>query len=178
MRPSTKDEASSSALPHMGSWDMRPHSVRRRLEHGRLWSSVFRARWTTPSSVTEIRFGARRHKSRQSAVRQIREALKPQPVRRPLCATWSRARRGGPILRASRSGACGPAAFALKLGAPVLIAIRMPPVQVATASPSRTRRVAFRRNQHRAMQSIVTRFESYIRARARPVVRVQANIQE
>jgi len=154
------------ALPHMGSWDMAAAfgaaagydmvAVAERFP-GSLDDTIVRNR---------NRFGLGVITVGRSAVRQIREALSLNRFVALVCDLEQ-----GPGVEVRFFGRraivpAGPAAFALKLGAPVLI------VHTYATSPGRYS-IAIENapewpsneTNTRVMQSIVTRFESYIRAR-------------
>ena len=154
------------ALPHMGSWDMAAAfgaaagydmlAVAERFP-GSLDEAIVRNR---------NRFGLGVITVGRSAVRQIREALSANRFVALVCDLEQ-----GPGVEVRFFGRravvpAGAAAFALKTGAPVLI------VHTYATSPGRYHIVVERAPQWpadetnaRAMQSIITRFESYIRAR-------------
>jgi len=154
------------ALPHMGSWDMAAAfgaaagydmvAVAERFP-GSLDDAIVRNR---------NRFGLSVITLGRSAVRQIREALSANRFVALVCDLEQ-----GPGVEVRFFGRravvpAGTAAFALKTRAPVLI------VHTYATSPGRYHIVVERAPQWpadetnaRAMQSIITRFESYIRAR-------------
>jgi len=154
------------ALPHMGSWDMAAGfgaaagydmvAVAERFP-GSLDDAIIRNR---------NRFGLGVIAVGRSAVRQIREALSLNRFVALLCDLEQ-----GPGVEVRFFGRravvpAGPAALALKTGAPVLI------VHTYATSPGHYH-IAIENapewpsdeTNARAMQSIITRFESYIRAR-------------
>ena len=154
------------ALPHMGSWDM---AAAFGAAAGYDMAAVAER---FPGSLDEAivrnrnRFGLDVITVGRSAVRQIREALGHNRFVALVCDLEQ-----GPGVEVRFFGRraivpAGPAAFALKTGAPVLI------VHTYATSPGRYQIVVENAPQWpadetnaRAMQSIITRFESYIRAR-------------
>ena len=154
------------ALPHMGSWDMAAAfgaaagydmvAVTERFP-GSLDDAIVRNR---------NRFGLGVITVGRPAVRQVREALSLNRFVALVCDLEQ-----GPGVEVRFFGRraivpAGPAAFALKAGAPVLI------VHTYATSPGRYHIVVENapewpsdETNARAMQSIITRFESYIRAR-------------
>ena len=154
------------ALPHMGSWDMAGAyaaaagydmtAVAERFP-GSLDAAIVRNR---------NRFGVSVISVGRAAVRQIKEALSQNRFVALLCDLEQ-----GPGVEVRFFGRraivpAGPAAFALKMGAPVVI------VHSYATSPGRYRVVVENgpewppaETNVGAMQSIIMRFESYIRAR-------------
>lgn len=154
------------ALPHMGSWDMAAAyaaaagypvvAVAERFP-GSLDDAVVRSR---------NRFGLKVITVGRSAVRAVREALHDNQVVALVCDLEQ-----GPGVEVRFFGRravvpAGPAAFALRGHAPVLL------VHTYAAGPGRYGVVVEKapawpveETNARGMQSIITRFESYIRAR-------------
>lgn len=154
------------ALPHMGSWDMAAAFA------GASGYSVLAVAERFPGSLdaavveSRRRFGLNVTPIGRSAVREVRQALSQNRVVPLMCDLEQ-----GPGVEVRFFGRratvpSGPAAFALKAGAPVLL------VHSFATGPSRYKAVVERapewpsdETNQRAMQSIITRFESYIRAR-------------
>jgi lauroyl/myristoyl acyltransferase len=154
------------ALPHMGSWDMAA------AYGAALGYDMLAVAERFPGSLDEAiirnrnRFGLGVISVGRSAVREIREALSLNRFVALVCDLEQ-----GPGVEVEFFGRrsivpAGPAAFALKAGAPVLI------VHTYATSPGHYRVVVEKapewppdETNARVMQSIITRFESYIRAR-------------
>jgi phosphatidylinositol dimannoside acyltransferase len=154
------------ALPHMGSWDMAAAFG------AALGYDMIAVAERFPGSLDDAivrnrnRFGLGLIAAGRSAVREIREALSLNRFVALVCDLEQ-----GPGVEVRFFGRraivpAGPAAFALKAGAPVLI------VHTYATSPGRYRVVVENgpewpsdETNAGAMQSIITRFESYIRAR-------------
>jgi lauroyl/myristoyl acyltransferase len=154
------------AIPHMGSWDMAGAAGAALGYHiiavadrfpGSLDAAVVESRKRVGLDVIPIG---------RSAVREVREALSDNKVVPLVCDLEQ-----GPGVEVRFFGRpttvpAGPAAFALKSGAPVLL------VHSYASGPGRYHAVVERapdwppgESNQGAMQSIITRFESYIRAR-------------
>lgn len=154
------------ALPHMGSWDM---AAAWGAAHGyRVLAVADRFPGSLDEAVVQSRrrFGLNVVPIGRAAVHQIREALNENCMVPLVCDLEQ-----GPGVEVRFFGRratvpSGPAAFALKAGAPVLL------VHCYASGPGRYRVLvetapqwpAGETNQA-AMQSIITRFETYIRAR-------------
>lgn len=154
------------ALPHMGSWDMAAAYGAAVGYHVLAVAERFPGSLDAAVVQSRKRFGLNVVPIGRAAVHEIRKALSENCMVPLVCDLEQ-----GPGVEVRFFGRratvpSGPAAFALKAGAPVLL------VHCYSSGPGRYRVEVEKAPQwpagesnQAAMQSIITRFESYIRAR-------------